>query len=127
MILAGVAALALTAGGFLAIGAEEAGKAAVKGEEVAIGGTISCTYCTFAHAGKLCPEGCCLSCIKAGDPVLFTGADGTQYLLLAKQMHKPVITTKRSKLVGVPVRVKGVLARGKGVQVIFVEDITKAG
>lgn len=63
---------------------------APKGQDVTMTGMISCTFCNLPGGGK-CTKECCQSCVKAGDPVLFTDAKGSLYILLSGEQMKPLI------------------------------------
>jgi hypothetical protein len=96
-----------------------------KGKEVSLNGRLACTFCSLAHPGKPCKEGCCKGCIQAGDPPLLIDKEGTMYLLLGNENKKPVMTAERLELAGGPVTVKGLLVKGKGIQAIFVDSLAK--
>jgi hypothetical protein len=96
---------------------------AAKGEEVSITGQITCTFCKLSKPDMTCPKGCCEGCIKAGDPPLLTDPTGNQYILLTNEHEVPLMTPERYKMLGKTVLVKGVLVKGKGVQVIYVDQM----
>jgi hypothetical protein len=93
----------------------------IKGKEVSITGQLTCTFCKLQH--KTCEEGCCERCVKAGDPPLLTDSRGNQYILLTGEHEVPLMTPERYKMLGGKVTVKGVMVKGKGVQVIYVESM----
>lgn len=119
-------ALVITAGAAFAVNADKHQMPMVKGEEVDLVGQLSCTACRFAHPDKPCAKQCCLSCIKAGDPALLTDAQGNMYILLNGELKKPLMNKERLGMAGGQIAVKGVLVKGQGVQVIFVETMKKA-
>lgn len=119
--------LALALVGLTGAAYAEGGKAgAVKGQEVSVKGTMTCTFCKMSHPDKPCTADCCVHCIKSGDPVLLTDARGNQYVLLSNERGMPLMNQARYELLGSDVVVKGVLVKGKGVQAIFVEGMDKA-
>jgi len=124
--------LVILLGMALSVQADEQGmknkeeKTAVKGEEVTITGTISCSFCKMSQPDKTCPKGCCTKCVQGGDPALLTDAEGNMYLLVTNEKGKPVMNAERMEMIGEKVVVKGVLVKGKGLQSVFVESIEKA-
>jgi hypothetical protein len=100
--------------------------AAVKGKEITVTGQLTCTFCKLANPEKKCPPGCCENCVKAGDPPLLTADDGNQYILLTGEHEVPLMTPERYKMLGGRVRVKGIMVKGKGVQVIYVDTMEQA-
>ena len=96
-----------------------------KGKEVSLTGRLGCTFCSLAHAGVPCKQGCCKGCIQAGDPPLLIDKEGNMYLLLTNEIKKPVMTPERLEMAGGPVAVKGLLVKGKGIQAIFVDSLSK--
>lgn len=99
---------------------------AVKGEQVTMSGKLTCTFCSLSHPEKPCAKGCCANCMKAGDPPLLTDAKGNQYILLANEVKGTLMTKANMDLTGGMVTVKGILVKGKGIQAIFVDSMTKA-
>jgi hypothetical protein len=120
-----VLALALLATGMV-IAAEKEKKAPMKGEEVTMTGSLSCTFCRLAHPNHACNKECCKGCMKAGDPAVLTDADGNMYILLTNEIKKPVMTDERLEMAGGKVTVKGLLVKAKGIQAILVEKMEKA-
>jgi hypothetical protein len=98
----------------------------IKGKEITVTGTITCTHCKLANPDKPCKPGCCERCIKAGDPPLLTDKEGNQYILLTSEKGVSLMNPERYKMLGGMVNVKGVLVKGKGVQAIYVDKIEKA-
>jgi hypothetical protein len=98
----------------------------IKGTEISVTGTVTCTFCKLSNPDKPCAPGCCERCIKAGDPPLLTDAEGNQYILLSGEKGVPLMTPERNKMLGGMVTVKGVLVKGKGVQAIYVDKMEKA-
>jgi hypothetical protein len=117
--------LAVVAGTALTVMAAKEDISGGKGKEVTLTGRLSCTFCTFAHSGKQCNKGCCMECIKAGDPPLLKDEKGNMYILLGNEIKKPLMTPERMEMAGEEVTIKGLLVKGKGVQAIFVESIAK--
>jgi len=97
-----------------------------KGKEVTITGQVTCTFCKLSNPNKPCSPGCCERCIKAGDPPLLTAKDSTQYILLTGEHEVPLMTPERYAMLGGMVTVTGILVKGKGVQVIYVDKMEKA-
>ena len=98
-----------------------AGKAAPKGKEVTMTGKISCTFCNLPAPGN-CSKECCLTCIKSGDPVLFTDAKGNLYILLSDEKAKPLMTPERMDLVQENIKIEGILVKRGGIQGIYVKS-----
>jgi hypothetical protein len=98
---------------------------AVKGKEITVAGQLTCTFCKLANPDKTCPPGCCENCVKAGDPPLLTADDGNQYILLTGEHEVPLMTPERYKMMGGRVKIHGVMVKGKGVQVIYVDKMEK--
>jgi hypothetical protein len=111
-----VAVLLLTAAGWAA---------SSKGKEVTITGKISCTFCNLPAASN-CSKECCQACIKSGDPVLLTDAQGNLYLLISGDKEKPLMTADRMNLLQEKVKVKGMLVKRGGMQGIYVNAMEKA-
>jgi len=99
--------------------------AAPKGEEVAITGKMTCTFCNLPAPGK-CSKECCQNCIKSGDPALLDDGKGNVYILLSGEHEKPLMTPERMNLLTEMVTVKGMLVKRGGVQGIYVKDMQKA-
>jgi hypothetical protein len=99
---------------------------AAKGEQVTVTGQLSCTFCTLAHPDKPCPPGCCATCVKAGDPVSLTDAEGNLYILLTSEQGVALMTPERTAMLGSKVVVKGLLVKAKGIQAVYVDSIAKA-
>ena len=97
----------------------------IQGKDVTLTGLLSCTFCNLSKMGNVCEPGCCERCVKAGDPPLFTAEDGNQYILLTGEKGVPLMNPERYKLVSGMVTVKGVMIQGKGIQVIYVDQIEK--
>lgn len=100
---------------------------AIKGQDITMTGKLTCSFCSFSHPDKPCTKGCCSECMKAGDPPLLTDEKGNQYLLLTSEVKTPLMNKERMDMAGGQVTIKGVLVKGKGIQVIFVEKMSKAG
>ena len=96
-----------------------------KGQDVTMTGMISCTFCNLPGGGK-CTKDCCQSCVKAGDPVLFTDAKGSLYILLSGEQMKPLMTPERMDLLQSKVTVTGILVKRGGLQGIYVKKMEKA-
>lgn len=99
--------------------------AAPKGEEVAITGKMTCTFCNLPAPANGAKE-CCQNCIKAGDPPLLEDAKGNLYILLTGEHEVPLMTPERMDLLSEKVMVKGLLAKRGGVQAIYVKEMMKA-
>ena len=99
--------------------------AAPKGQDVTITGLMSCTFCNLPAAGK-CTKECCQSCVKAGDPVLLTDAQGNLYILLSGEQMKPLMTPERMDLLQSKVSVTGIVVKRGGLQGIYVKKMEKA-
>ena len=95
----------------------------IKGKEVSIAGKMTCTFCKLANPDKTCKPGCCEGCVRAGDPPLLTATDGNQYVLLTNEHEVSLMTPERYKMFNKPVNVQGVLVKGKGIQVIYVDKM----
>jgi hypothetical protein len=109
----------------LSTAAWAAGMGAAKGKEVTITGKISCTYCNLPGPME-CTKECCSACVKSGDPVLLSDAEGNLYILLSGEKGKPFITEERMKLIQEKVKVQGMLVKRGGVQAIYVKTLEKA-
>ena len=96
-----------------------------KGQDVAITGLISCTFCNLPAVGK-CTKECCQGCVKSGDPVLLTDAKGGLYILLSGEKMKPLMTDDRLNLLQEKVTVTGILVQRGGLQGIYVKKMEKA-
>jgi hypothetical protein len=96
-----------------------------KGKEIKISGKLTCSFCPLSHPGTPCPGDCCENCIKAGDPPLLTDAKGNQFMLLTGEHEVPLMDPEKYEMVGGMVDVEGILVKGKGVQVIFVDKMKK--
>jgi hypothetical protein len=94
-----------------------------KGKEVELTGKPSCTFCRFSHPDMPCKPQCCVKCVDSGDPVLFTDEKGEQYILLTNEIGVPLMTPERKDMLGGKVKVKGILVKGKGIQVIYVDSM----
>jgi len=104
---------------WLALPAFSGKEMTAKGQEISVSGKATCTSCSLA--GMPCESGCCERCVKAGDPVLLTDADGNRYILLSGEHATPLMTPERYKLLGGMVNVKGVMVKDKGIQAIYVD------
>jgi hypothetical protein len=102
------------------------GPMGAKGEQVTMTGKLNCMFCTLAHPDKPCPKDCCANCVKAGDPIVLTAADGAIYVLIAGQPGEKLMTPERTELLNQQVTVKGMLVKAKGIQAIYVESMEKA-
>jgi hypothetical protein len=98
---------------------------ASKGEDVTITGKISCTFCNLPTPGH-CTKECCQACVKSGDPVLFTDAEGNLYILLSGEKEKTLMTPERMNLLQEKVKVQGMLVKRGGIQGIYVKAMEKA-
>lgn len=99
---------------------------AAEGETVTVTGKLTCTFCKLAHPEKPCSKkGCCVRCIRAGDPPLLTDARGEQYVLLTSRHEAPLMTPARYRMVGQVVRVEGLLVKGHGVRAIKVQTMVR--
>ncbi len=98
---------------------------APKGQEVTVTGVISCTFCNLPGGGK-CTKECCQNCIKSGDPVLLTAADGQLYILLSGEQMKPLMTPERMDMLESKVTVSGIEVKRGGIQGIYVKKMEKA-
>ena len=123
-LLIGLAILMVVAMVAFTVGQDKA--APSKGKTVTMTGKVTCTMCTLAHPETPCDKSCCQTCIKAGDPALFTDMRGNQYVLLSSDMKSPAISAERMEMAGDRVKVKGLLIKGKGVQAIVVDSMEKA-
>jgi hypothetical protein len=101
------------------------GTGGIKGKEVSLTGRLGCTFCSLAHPDKVCNKGCCSGCIQAGDPPLLIDKQGNMYILLTNEIKKPLMTPERLEMAGEQVVIKGLLVKGKGIQVIFVDSLAK--
>jgi hypothetical protein len=106
-----------------AFAAKEAKATPIKGKEVSLTGTVTCTFCKLSNPKIACAAGCCEACIKSGDPPLLTDTKGNQYILLSGERGVPLMTPERYKMLGGKVNVKGILVKGKGIQVIYVDHM----
>ena len=115
--------------GYFAFAAEQekpkTEKAATKGQQVSMTGSLSCTFCKLAHPDMTCKPDCCMGCVKAGDPPMLTDADGNMYLLINGEQGIPLMNPERMKMLGGQVTVKGMLVKGKGIQAIYVDSMEK--
>ncbi|MBI5624089.1 MAG: hypothetical protein HY924_09940 [Elusimicrobia bacterium] len=122
LITIGIVAMTAVA---LAVTPAKQGKTAVEGGDVKVTGKLTCTYCRLAHPGKDCKKGCCSGCIKSGDPAILTDDEGNMYVLLNKEIKRPLMDAQKLALAGSRVEVTGTMAKGQGVQAIFVENMKK--
>lgn len=98
-----------------------------KGEAVTVTGNLSCSYCKMAAGvGHKCSPDCCAGCIKAGDAPVLQDQKDNLYLLINKEMGKPLLTPERLALIGHEVTVKGLLSKAGGLQAVYVESMEKA-
>jgi hypothetical protein len=120
------ACVLLVAGGtYLVFGTSAASHRPVEANDVTLTGRLSCTFCTLANPSMPCPAGCCMDCVKGGDPPLLTDAQGNMYLLLSGEKGATLMTPERLAMVGGQVTIKGLLVSRNGIRVIYVDSIEK--
>lgn len=96
---------------------------AAQAMKVSITGKLSCAFCLLADPSRSCPPGCCLDCVKAGDPPLLTDAAGNIYLLLTGEQGMTLMTPERVEMLGEQATVEGLLVSRNGVRALYVDSM----